>query len=48
MKASDIRRLLQAVYKPVVADPEFKERLLRLLLSEVGPRELKQGRSCNN
>jgi len=34
MKASDIRRLLQAVYKPVVADPEFKERLLRCLRKE--------------
>jgi len=34
MKASDIRRLLQAVYKPVVADPEFKERLVRRLENE--------------
>ena len=40
MKASDIRRLLQAVYKPVVADPEFKAGVLRRLLSEVGPREV--------
>lgn len=40
-KASDIRKLLQAVYKPVAASPEFKARLLRRLLSEVGRRRVK-------
>jgi len=35
------RRLLQAVYKPVVASPEFKERLLKRLLREVARRELR-------
>lgn len=33
--ASDIRRLLRAVYKPVAASPEFKERLLKRLLKRV-------------
>jgi len=41
MKVSTIRRLLQAVYKPVAASPEFKERLLKRLLGEVGRREVK-------
>jgi len=40
MKASAIRRLLQAIYKPMVVDPQFKERVLRHLLSEVGPRRV--------
>jgi len=38
IKASRIRRLLQAAYKPVAAGPEFKERLLKRLLSEVARR----------
>jgi len=40
VKTKDIRRLLQAAYKPVVASPEFKERLLKRLLSEVARREV--------
>jgi len=41
IKASRIRRLLQAAYKPVAASPEFKERLLGRLLKSVksGPGE---------
>ena len=38
IKASRIRRLLQAAYKPVAASPEFKDRLLKRLLSEVARR----------
>jgi len=41
LKASGIRRLLQAAYKPVVASPRFKARLLGRLLSEVVRREVK-------
>ena len=39
VKASDIRRLLQAVYKPVVPSPEFKERLLKHLLERAKDKE---------
>ncbi len=39
-KTSDIRKLLQVAYKPVAASPEFKERLLKRLLSEVARREV--------
>jgi hypothetical protein len=39
LQANDVRRLLQAVYKPVVASPEFKERLLKRLLERVKGRE---------
>jgi len=39
VKTCDTRRLLQAVYKPVVASPEFKERLLKRLLERVKDRE---------
>jgi len=42
IKASRIRRLLQAAYKPVVAAPEFKVRLLKRLLSEFARREVKK------
>ena len=31
-----IKRLLQAVYKPVAADTPFKERLLKRLRKEIG------------
>ncbi len=39
IKVSDIGRLLQAVYKPVAASPEFKERLLKRLLERIKGRE---------
>ena len=39
LQANDVRRLLQAVYGPVVASPEFKERLLKRLLERVKGRE---------
>ena len=42
VKTSDIRRLLQAAYKPVATSPKFKGRLLGRLLSEVARREVKQ------
>ena len=42
IKVNDIRKLLQAVYKPVTTSPGFKGRLLGHLLSKVARREVKQ------
>ena len=42
VKANDIRRLLQRVYKPAVPRPEFKERLLKRLLKETEKGKLLQ------
>jgi len=42
VKTSDIRRLLQAAYKPVATSPKFKGGLLGRLLREVARREVKQ------
>lgn len=36
-----VKRLLQAVYKPVLPPPEFKERLLQRLLKGLPKKELK-------
>ena len=44
MKAGEgnIKRLLQAVYKPAVPCPEFKERLLKRLVKETEKGKLLQ------
>jgi hypothetical protein len=34
-REDEIRRLVRSVYKPVVAPPEFKKRLLERLMREV-------------
>lgn len=39
IKASDIRKLLLAVYTPVAASSEFKKRLLKRLCKKVRERE---------
>ena len=47
-KEDNIRRLLQAVYKPVVPRPEFKERLLKRLQKLLQVKLRAEGESGNH
>lgn len=48
VKANDVRRLVQAVYKPAVPCPEFKERLLKRLQKLLQVKLRAEGESGNH